>query len=108
MTKSAEVTRLRKLPRSLRKANLVYKFVMALLTGMNITLLALNNSSEITIPSVYFEVISVLATSFPLVWSKILDSCKDYEDELTPNTSLETTMEPEERHTPESTQSNPV
>ena len=78
----------RKLPRSLRKANLIYKWIMGLLSGLNVALLALNNSDSITIPSLYFEIISVVGTSFPIIWSKILDSMKEYEQDLTPSPSV--------------------
>ena len=87
-TSNDKVNLIRKLPRSVRKANLIYKWVMGILSGLNVALLALNNSDSITIPSLYFEIISVAATSFPILWSKLLDSLKEYEQELTPTPSV--------------------
>ena len=78
----------RKLPRSVRKANLIYKWIMGILSGLNVALLALNNSDSVHIPSIYFEIISVAATSFPILWSKLLDSLKEYENDLTPSPSV--------------------
>ena len=78
----------RKLPRSVRKANLIYKWIMGILSGLNVALLALNNSDSVHIPSIYFEIISVAATSFPILWSKLLDSLKEYENDLTPTPSV--------------------
>ena len=78
----------RKLPRSVRKANLIYKWIMGILSGLNVALLALNNSDSVHIPSIYFEIISVAATSFPILWSKLLDSLKEYENDLTPSPSI--------------------
>ena len=78
----------RKLPRSVRKANLIYKWIMGILSGLNVALLALNNSDSVHNPSIYFEIISVAATSFPILWSKLLDSLKEYENDLTPTPSV--------------------
>ena len=78
----------RKLPRSVRKANLIYKWIMGILSGLNVALLALNNSDSVHIPSIYFEIISVAATSFPILWGKLLDSLKEYENDLTPTPSV--------------------
>ena len=105
MSQSNTITSVRKLPRSLRKANTVYKVLMGLLTGVNIMLLALNNSDQIEIPHIYFEVISVLATSFPIIWSKILDELKEYHTDLTPEASVDELQAPD---SPASTKSNPV
>ena len=74
----------RKLPRSLRKANFIFKLIMAALAGINIILLALNSSDSVNIPTIYFEIMAVLASAAPPVWSNFLDKCKEYIAELTP------------------------
>ena len=82
-------THTRKLPRSLRKANFIFKLLMAALAGTNIILLALNSSESVNIPTIYFEIMSVLASAAPPVWSNFLDKCKEYIAELTPPDSPE-------------------
>ena len=77
-------TQTRKLPRSLRKANFVFKLGMAALSAANLILLALNSSESVTIPTIYFEIMAVLASAAPPVWSNFLDKCKEYIAELTP------------------------
>ena len=71
--------RVRKLPKSMRKANVAYKVVMACLSGTSICLTAFSN-----IDSTYYQVVSILGTAFPVVWSQILDACKQYEEQSTP------------------------
>ena len=83
----------RRLPRSLRKANVVYQFLMGLLSGTSFFLASLNASSEINISPLYFQIVSVLASAVPIVWSKFLDAMKDYEQELTPHSTPQVTLE---------------
>lgn len=70
----------RKLPKSMRRANLVYKVIMGCLAGINLIFASLS-----FVPSQYFEVCSVLTSAFPVVWSYILDAAKQYEEEATPS-----------------------
>lgn len=77
-----------KLPKFWRKANACYKGFLGILTGLNVVLLTLNQSNEVEIPGLYFQIISVLATAAPIVWSKILDTAKEYHEELTPESSV--------------------
>ena len=60
---------------------------MASLTGVNVFLMAMDSSDSFKVSKVYFEVVSILVTAFPIIWSKILDECKAYVDDLTPNNS---------------------
>ena len=52
---------------------------MALLAGISLTLATLTDTHEI-----YYQVVSVFSSAFPIVWSQILDGCKEYESEKTP------------------------
>ena len=69
----------RKLSKNMRRCNLAYKIIMAVIGGANV---ALANFAEV--PEIYFKVFSVLGVVFPLVWSNILDGCKEYEEQATP------------------------
>ena len=69
----------RKLSKPMRKINLLYKIIMALLAGISLTLATLTDTHEI-----YYQVVSVFSSAFPIVWSQILDGCKEYENEQTP------------------------
>lgn len=72
----------RKLSKNMRRLNLVYKIVMATLGGVNIVFSAFPE-----IPTIYFKVVSVLGLMFPIMWSNILDGCKEYEEQATPQSS---------------------
>ena len=69
----------RKLPKSMRRANFMYKIIMGCLAGINLIFASLS-----FVPSQYFEVCSVLTSAFPVAWSYILDAAKQYEEEATP------------------------
>ena len=61
---------------------------MLILGGINLFLISLNNSEDINIPRVYFEVLSVILSVVPVVWTNILDKLKEYTNELTPTPSV--------------------
>ena len=91
----------RKLSKTMRKLNLIQKVVMGILAGISLMLATLTDTSEI-----YYQFVSVFSSAFPIVWSQILDACKDYESEQTPSPSP-TTLSPasasamfSERNTP--------
>ena len=69
----------RKLSKPMRKINLLYKIIMALLAGVSFILATLTDTHEI-----YYQVVSVFSSAFPVIWSQILDACKDYETQQTP------------------------
>ena len=69
----------RKLSKTMRKLNLIQKVVMGILAGVSLMLATLTDTSEI-----YYQFVSVFSSAFPIVWSQILDACKDYESEQTP------------------------
>ena len=69
----------RKLSKTMRKLNLVQKVVMGILAGISLMLATLTDTSEI-----YYQFVSVFSSAFPIVWSQILDACKEYESEQTP------------------------
>ena len=55
---------------------------MGTLAGVNFIFATLED-----IPKIYFEVVSVLTSAFPVAWTNILDACKKYVDEVTPPVS---------------------
>ena len=63
----------------MRRVNLIYKVFMSLLAGINIFLASFSKT-----PQLYFEIVSILTSACPVVWSQILDACKDYSDDATP------------------------
>ena len=65
---------------------------MSLLAGLNIFLASFSKT-----PQLYFEVVSILTSACPVVWSQILDACKDYSDDATP-TETSPAIEPTEPH----------
>ena len=69
----------RKLSKTMRKLNLIQKVVMGILAGVSLMLATLTDTSEI-----YYQFVSVFSSAFPIVWSQILDACKDYESQQTP------------------------
>ena len=71
----------RKLSKTMRKMNLAYKVIMALLAGLSLMLASLTDTNEI-----YFQIVSVFSSAFPIIWSQVLDACKDYENDKTPTT----------------------
>ena len=62
--------------------------MMGILAGISLMLATLTDTSEI-----YYQFVSVFSSAFPIVWSQILDACKDYESEQTPSPSP-TTLSP--------------
>ena len=68
--------------------NLAYKVIMALLAGVSLMLATLTDTNEI-----YYQFVSVFSSAFPVVWSQVLDACKNYESEETPSPSP-TTLSP--------------
>ena len=67
----------RKLPVCWRYANFCYKCILALLTAVNFALVLLNNNDDITIPNLYFEILSTILAALPIAWSHILDNAKE-------------------------------
>ena len=67
------------MPLSVRKANVVYKVLMAGMSGLSVCLTAFSD-----IDPIYFQVVSILGTAFPVIWTQVLDPCKQYEEEKTP------------------------
>ena len=78
----------RKLSKTMRKMNLAYKVIMAVLAGVSLMLATLTDTNEI-----YYQFVSVFSSAFPIVWSQVLDACKNYESEETPMPSP-TTLTP--------------
>ena len=99
----------RKLPRWLRKINLIYQFILIGLTVINSILAALE-SEGVKIPVVYFTYYSIFISALPVLWSKILDASKQYINDLTPNNTM--SLPPSTPHSvssqPESLQSDSV
>lgn len=84
--KDADLIKLKKLPRSWRLANKYYKIILILMVFVNSILCAVNAHSN-NVPPLYFEIYSVAISGIPVVWSKILDEAKTYNDMLTPEPS---------------------
>ena len=72
----------RKLSKTMRKLNLIQKVVMGILAGVSLMLATLTDTDEI-----YYQFVSVFSSAFPIVWSQILDACKEYESQETPSSS---------------------
>ena len=70
----------KKIPKPIRKLNLAYKVVMAMLAGLSLIFSAFTE-----IHPIYYKVVSVFSSAFPVIWSQILDATKTYEAEQTPN-----------------------
>ena len=81
----------RKLSRSMRKINLGYQMLMALLGAVNMVLIALNGSENVNIPEVYYEILSVVLAVLPVFWNNLLDRFKQYQEDLTPASSVDNT-----------------
>ena len=71
----------RKLSKTMRKMNRAYKVIMALLAGVSLMLATLTDTDAI-----YYKFVSVFSSAFPVVWSQVLDACKNYESEEIPTT----------------------
>ena len=72
----------KKIPKPTRKLNLAYKVVMAMLAGLSLIFSAFTE-----IHPIYYKVVSVFSSAFPVIWSQILDARKTYEAEATPTTT---------------------
>ena len=51
--------------------------MLGLLTAVNFSLIMLNSKDDITIPNLYFEILSTILAALPIAWSKLLDSAKE-------------------------------
>ena len=76
---AAATARVRKLPKPLRKANVVYKILMACLSGVSVCLTAFSDINPL-----YYQIVSILGTALPVVWTQVLDECKQYVEQSTP------------------------
>lgn len=77
---SVDTEKLRKLPRAWRKANVVFKTFMILLAFANVVMTIINESDTTEIPPLYFEIYSCVISLGVVVWNKILDEVKQYQD----------------------------
>ena len=77
----------RKLSKPMRMANMVYQMFMVGVSGINLMLLAIDKIDGVTIPELYFQIISVIIGVFPVVWSKFLDACKQIQSPWASQTS---------------------
>ena len=67
----------RKLSKKMRVANVFYKFILLGFSIANLLLLSIDNGIQaVSIPKLYFEIISVGMGVLPIIWSSILDACK--------------------------------
>ena len=57
----------RQLSKTMRKMNLAYKVIMAVLAGVSLMLATLTDTDAI-----YYKFVSVFSSAFPIVWSQIL------------------------------------
>ena len=73
----------RKLPRCVRKLNVAYQIIMVLL-GISNGVFGAVESHGFDVPKMYYVIFSIGASFLPVVWSKILDSLKQYHNDLTP------------------------
>ena len=78
----------RKLPRWLRKVNIGYQIMLSLLTATNFALSYIDSHDTFDVPKIYFELCSILLAGMPIVWTKFLDSMKQYQNDLTPSDSI--------------------
>ena len=82
-----EVRSERKLPRWLRKGNVIYQVFLSTLAAVN-TGLTLIDSQYADIPPMYFKVCAIGLSALPVIWSKFLDEMKKYNNERTPTPSI--------------------
>ena len=69
----------RKLSKTMRRLNLVQKVIMGILAGVSLMLASLTDTDDL-----YYKIVSVFSSAFPIAWSYILDACKEYENDKTP------------------------
>lgn len=72
----------RKLSKPMRIANFIYKVIMAILAGLSFIFASFTN-----IDKIYYEVVSVFSSAFPIIWCQILDAAKQYETDSSPKAS---------------------
>ena len=72
----------KKIPKPIRKLNLAYKVIMAMLAGLSLIF-----SAFADIDPIYYKVVSVFSSAFPVIWSQILDATKTYTAEETPEST---------------------
>ena len=77
---------IRKLPRCVRKINVGFQIVMILLGVANFGLSIWEREGG-NIPKEYYQICAILEAMFPVAWSRILDSLKQYQNDLTPSDS---------------------
>ena len=78
-------TRKRRLPKSLRIANLIYQIFMAVIAPFISLVLIISTD----IDALYYQILSFILPVIPVIWSNILDACKKYEEEKSPTPSPE-------------------
>ena len=67
----------RTLSKGMRVVNFFYKFLLAVLSAVNFSLIMFDRTvDKIHISETYFEVMSVVIAIVPIFWSALLDSCK--------------------------------
>lgn len=99
-----DAEKLRKLPKFWRKANVGYQFFMILLAFANVIMTIVDANDNTHIPKLYFEIYScVISLSF-VVWNKMLDAVKEYEEIDQPsipmsNVTVTTSSPPEQSST---------
>lgn len=69
----------RKLSKPMRVANYIYQIITAILAGASFILTQFEE-----VPKMFYEVVAIFSSAFPVVWSKILDASKDYHEQRTP------------------------
>ena len=74
-----ETSTTRKLSKPMRVANYIYQVLMGILAGVSFMLTQFDE-----IPKVFYEIVAVFSSAFPIVWSKILDASKQYHEQRTP------------------------
>ena len=81
------VKKIRKLSKKWKMANLIFQILLILLSFTNAILTVINAESNDAIPKMYFELYAVIISSLPVIWSKVLDEVKIYEEILSPSPS---------------------
>lgn len=81
------VKKIRKLSKKWKMANLIFQILLILLSFTNAILTVINAESNDAIPRMYFELYAVIISSLPVIWSKVLDEVKIYEEILSPSPS---------------------
>ena len=98
----SDIVKLKKLPRAWRTANTCYKIGMIIMFFVNSILCAINANTNGAIPSLYWEIYSIVLSGFPVAWSKILDEVKVYQELMTPSASSTQVQTPKSTMTSDS------